>query len=119
MVSNKNSTYHKPPLIKVNSPRTYTFSGRAAAGTFGGRDGDVPVREGLAFFDAPSRIVKSRAYVEKGQTFTGTNALSPHIHCASRSRRKGARQWRALLPHGMARLPRMRAAQSYVTLSSF
>ena len=119
MVSIKNSTYHKPPLIKVNSPRTYTFSGRAAAGTFGGRDGDVPVREGPAFFDAPSRIVKSRAYVEKGRTFTGTNALSPHIHCASRSRRKGARQWRALLPHGMARLPRTRAAQLYVTLSSF
>ena len=51
MVSNKNSTYHKPPHIKVNSPRNYTFSGRAAAGAFGGRDGDVPVRECLFFFD--------------------------------------------------------------------
>jgi hypothetical protein len=119
MVSIKNSTYHRGPHIKVNSPRTYTFSGRAAAGTFGGRDGDVPVREGSGFFDAPSRIVKSRSNVQKEQTFTGTNALSPHIHCASRSRRKGARQWRALLPHGMARLPRTRAAQLYVTLSSF
>ena len=78
MVSIKNSTYHRGPHIKVNSPRNYTFSGRAAAGAFGGRDDDVPVREGSGFFDAPSRIVKSRTNVEKEQTFTGTNALSPH-----------------------------------------
>ena len=78
MVSVKNSTYHKPPHIKVNSPRNYTFSGRAAAGAFGGRDGGVPVRERLFFFNARSRIVKSRTNVEKEQTFTGTNALSPH-----------------------------------------
>ena len=48
------------------------------AGIFGSRDGGVPVREGLFFFDAHLRILKSRAYVEKEQTFTGTNALSPH-----------------------------------------
>ena len=119
MVSIKNSTYHKPPHCQRYRPHNWTFSGRAAAGAFGGRDGGVPVREGPFFFDAHSRIVKSRVNVEKERTFTGTNALSPHIHCASRSRRKGAQQWRALLRHGMARLPRTRAAQSYVTLSSF
>ena len=48
------------------------------AGIFGSRDGGVPVRESLFFFDAHSRIVKSRVNVEKEQTFTGTNALSPH-----------------------------------------
>jgi len=78
MVSIKNSTYHKPPQCLVYHPPNYTFSGRAAAGTFGGRDGGVPVREIAIEFDAHSRIVKSRAYVEPNRNFTVTNALSPH-----------------------------------------
>ena len=55
-MSIKNFTHHRGPQCLVNHPPNYTFSGRAAAGAFGGRDGGVPVREGPSSFDAHSKL---------------------------------------------------------------